>query len=807
MDFARRTTEPYRQLVEAAYEGIIAFDTQGQVTYANARIGAMLGYGPDEIVGRSIFHIIDPNAHAEAQQCIEKRWRGVSEHHELRLLRKDGTVLWVNVAGSPLYEKNAITGGLAICSDLTQRKAAKTRLQRVSRWHALSSNINEAIVRVPNTSTLYESIVRIMVETGKASLAWIGRWHPGFTRLECMTSYGRDNGFLEEVIGLNNKTGGNAEGKRRLLAGLPFFINRSPQLLAEIRGRGFAATAIFPIAIPDAELGFLGVYADEQNYFDEDIGVLNALMQNISFAIHSKEKEKERLRAEAQRREAEEKIAAQAALLDKAKDAIVLSALDGTISYWNKGAERLYGWAPQEAVGRSLFDLVYEDKAPLQRALDQLLRAGEWSGELHQCTRSGEERYVEASWTLLRDEHGKPRSLLSISSDITARKQLESQFLRAQRLESVGTLAGGIAHDFNNIVAAIAGNARLAVADLPLDHPVQTSLAEIEKASARAADLVRQILTFSRQQAPSRRVVSLRVIVEETLRLLRATLPANIDIRTHWNAAPAVLADPIQLHQIVMNLGTNAAHAMASLGGVLQVEIDAVMLDQDQAAKLGATAAGPHALLVVKDTGMGMERAVLARAFEPFFTTKPPGQGSGLGLSVVHGIMQSHQGVIAVDTVANEGTTFKLYFPAVSAETSQPQPRVLEPLQGHGKRVLYVDDEEPLVFLIKRSLERLGYQVAGYTSPIQALEVFKADSMQFDAVITDLAMPDLAGPDLARELLRLRPNLPIIAVSGYVRPEDEALMSQVGARELVHKPDTVEELARALHRAINSIRG
>jgi PAS domain S-box-containing protein len=363
---------------------------------------------------------------------------------------------------------------------------------------------------------------------------------------------------------------------------------------------------------------------------------------------------------------AQERIEAQAAMLDRAHDAIVVWDVDGTIRYWNEGARRLYGWTRADAVGGRVERFVMQNQEEFARVQQALMNSGSWRGELAQQTRAGKPLVIEASWTLLRDDDGAPKSVLAINTDVTERRRLELQIFRSQRLESLGTLVGGIAHDFNNILTAIIGNAGLAQGQANSEG-TRDALAQIEKASERGAELVRQMLTFSRQQEPRRVAVALQQIVTETLSLLRASLPKTIKIQTEFAAdLPRIFADTTQVHQVVVNLVTNAAHAMAGRGGVLGVRVDGVTFDTEAARRLGL-GAGTYARLIVSDTGVGMNETTLERIFDPFFTTKDPGRGTGLGLAVVHGIVKSHEGVIVVRSTPGGGSEFEVYFPALAA--------------------------------------------------------------------------------------------------------------------------------------------
>jgi nitrogen-specific signal transduction histidine kinase/ActR/RegA family two-component response regulator len=389
--------------------------------------------------------------------------------------------------------------------------------------------------------------------------------------------------------------------------------------------------------------------------------------------------------------------------------------------------------------------------------------------------------------------------------DITARKRLEETLLQSHKMEALGTLAGGVAHDFNNILMAITGNTELAVTELPADHPARQSLDHIDKACGRAANLVRQILTFSRRQPPARKVLSLRQEVEEAVKLLRATLPARIEIRAEYLAGiPPVSADPTQVHQILLNLGTNASHALGESSGLVELRLEGVDISSNRLEAAANLPPGRYARLSFRDNGCGMDRATLTRIFEPFFTTKGAGKGTGLGLSVVHGIMKNHSGAVAVHSEVGKGTMFQLYFPAAretAADLRRPSPQDQIP-RGNGERILHVDDEEALVLITRRRLEQVGYVVTNCTDPREALELFRARPGEFDVLITDVSMPHLPGAELVQAVRRIRPDMPVIMTSGYLRPEDHAAAERLGIHELLSKPFDLGELGRALHRLL-----
>jgi PAS domain S-box-containing protein len=391
-------------------------------------------------------------------------------------------------------------------------------------------------------------------------------------------------------------------------------------------------------------------------------------------------------------------------------------------------------------------------------------------------------------------------------TDISDRKEaeadmhkFEAQLRHVQKMESVGTLAGGIAHDFNNILGAILGNVALARQEVGKGHPATPHLEEIHKASVRARNLVRQILTFSRREPQALLTQPLHPIVEETHQLLRATLPARVDIELSLTEiALHVQADATQVQQVLMNLCTNAWHALKDGVGRIHIGLDAVSLDEPTAQRLGGLSSGPYAHLWVEDTGVGMDAATRERIFEPFFTTKPVGQGTGLGLSVVHGILSAHRGAISVDSEPGQGSTFHLYFPAVdhrppAAASGAVMP---EPMHGHGEHVLYVDDDETMVVMVERLLERSGYRVSSFHDAIAAIAAVRENPGSFDFVVTDFNMPECSGLDVANELHNIRPGLPVVISSGYITEELRGQARDAGVLGLIEKQNTFEELGR-----------
>jgi PAS domain S-box-containing protein len=427
-------------------------------------------------------------------------------------------------------------------------------------------------------------------------------------------------------------------------------------------------------------------------------------------------------------------------------------------------------------------------------------------------TKNGEIKYLDDRTYMRRDKDGRITHYEGIVLDVTQcqlasakKKELEGQLRQAQKMEAIGTLAGGIAHDFNNILAAILGYTELLMEDVPRGSTAKANLEEILNAGIRARNLVGQILAFSRQGRQEQKAFQVSPIIKEALKLLRASLATTIEIRQNIGGESiSILADPTEIHQVLINLCTNAAHAMQEKGGtgVLEVTLDVVDLDADAAARHPDLKPGSYARLAVSDTGCGMDQTVLERVFDPFFTTKAVGEGTGMGLSVVHGIVKSHHGAIMADSEPGKGTTFQIFFPRIEANRAQ-EGGAVDPMPTGNERILFVDDEKPLVDIGKRMLERLGYEVVGKTSSIEALDAFRAQPDQFDLVITDLTMPNMTGKDLQKELVAIRQDIPVVLCTGFSNMISEKEAKALGISELVMKPVVRGDMARTIRRVLD----
>ncbi|MEO8451759.1 MAG: PAS domain S-box protein [Gemmatimonadota bacterium] len=504
-----------------------------------------------------------------------------------------------------------------------------------------------------------------------------------------------------------------------------------------------------------------------------------------------------------QQRRADDRLREQASLLDKAQDAILVRDLDNRITFWNKGAERLYGWSVEEAVGRIESELLYgEPNAAGGEAWKRVMDHGEWVGELLQVDKQGRDLIIEGRWTLVRDDTGQPQRVLAINTDLTERKQLEQQYFRAQRLESIGTLAGGIAHDLNNMLAPIIMSVDLL--KMTVTDPEDCELLETIGASARrGAEMVSQVLSFARGMEGRRVELGVKHLVHDLEKIVRDTFPKNIHIRTLisrdlWT----VLADPTQLHQVLLNLCVNARDAMPA-GGTIVITAENVSLDTKFRVMNDESQSGPHISIQVEDGGLGISKAVLEKIFDPFFTTKALGKGTGLGLSTSLAIIKGHGGFIRVYSEEGKGTRFRIYLPAHTAPSAPTLADDLAELpRGRGEVVLVVDDEASIRQVARQTLETFGYRVLVASDGAEALTVFGKHQSEIAVVLTDMMMPGMDGSSTIEKLIEMNPSVRIVAASGLSANGDIAKALGENVKHFLQKPYTAESLLNALRHVL-----
>ena len=504
------------------------------------------------------------------------------------------------------------------------------------------------------------------------------------------------------------------------------------------------------------------------------------------------------------RKRAEEQLIEQAALLDQSHEAIVVRDLDNRVRYWGRGAERLYGWTAEEAVGRPVQELTYrENLSQLVEATRIVIEKGAWDGEIGQFTKDGREVIVEGHWTLVRDAEGNPKTILAINTDVTEKKKLESQFLRAQRLESIGTLASGIAHDLNNILSPILMGTQMLQMRME-DEANQRLLGVMQASAQRGAEMINQVLSFAKGAAGARVTLQPKHLIREIVKVVEETFPKSIRLkRSVSEGLWATIGDATQLQQVLMNLCVNARDAMPS-GGELTIEAENQAIDEIYAGMLRGSHAGNFIVVTVTDTGTGIPSEIIDRIFDPFFTTKEPGRGTGLGLAAVQGIVTSHGGFITVESQPGRGATFKIYLPAHEAANRKEAEAIQhEILPGGGEMVLVIDDEDAIREMTRTTLERFGYLVLTADNGATALGVFASHKEEIGLVITDMMMPVMDGPVTIRALQKLNPQVRIIASSGLTDSIDAANLKQLGVKSFLIKPYDAKTLLKTVAQALS----
>jgi PAS domain S-box-containing protein len=860
----RRSEETHRNLVQAMSEGVAVQDRNGLITFMNRRACEMLGYTLGELVGKPATCLFDAKNQAVLREQMALRRNGARADYEIAWLRKDGASLNTIVAPRPRFDQQGnIVESVAVFTDITARKLAEEQLRlRSAALEAAGNAIfltdlagtilwanpafgllsgyapAEIAGRKPNlvkSGAHDTAFYTALWETVLAGRVWHGQ----------ITNRSKDGRLYiaEQTIAPVKDAGGaithfvtvqqDITAHRRALESLRLFrslMDRSGETIEVIdpptgrlldvneqgcRAHGYTREEYLRLTVFDFHPGLpRGQFEQNQRRMRQSgpitveavhrckDGVLVPSEINLSLVNLDREYLVAIIRDMTERQQAEARVREQAALLDKAHDAILVRDLDHRIRYWNRSAERIYGWTAAEALGRRITELIHHAEAGFEAAAATTLAQGGWSGELHQLRKDGGEIVVDSSWTLVRDPDGRPVSFLSINSDITEKKKLAAQLLRAQRLDSIGTLTGGIAHDLNNILTPML----LAVELLRARHADPESwqlLGLLETNAQRGAQMLRQILAFGRGGGGAgRSVVSPALIAREVMQIVHDTFPKAIRLvpEIAGNLWP-VTGDPTELHQVLLNLFVNARDAMPG-GGTLSLGLENVVLDETYAGLNPESRPGPYVVLSVTDTGSGIPPALRERIFEPFFTTKAAGKGTGLGLSTVRALVKGHGGFVNLYSEPGKGSTFKVYLPATTTPVAAESVAVAGTglPRGDNELLLLVDDEEPVREVARKTLERFGYRVLLATNGAEAVSLFALHREKIAAVITDMAMPVMDGAATIVALRTIDPAVKIIGSSGMGSGSHGAMSGTagLGLELFIPKPYTAEVMLTTL---------
>jgi PAS domain S-box-containing protein len=748
----RLNEEKFRSLVNHIPDAVWTLNAAGEALFISGNAERIYGFTVDELKAQGVSLGL-ARVHPDDALRLREAWKALFERQqrfevECRYERKDGRQVWLLLRASAIYEKDGQLVADGITSDITERKRAEAALRESEARFQVVSQATNDVVWDWNL---------------EAGTLW---WSPSFR-----DEFGYDPAGLEP--GLESWTSRlHPADKERVEHGIHAVIDRGERLWSdEYRFRR-----------QDGSFAF--IY--DRGYVLRDaagrpVRMIGA-MQDIT-----------------ERRRAEEQIRSQARLLDLAHDAIVVRTLNHEVLYWNRGAERIYGWTAEEMRGRRVTEVLFKDTKPFEAAQAELLEKGEWGGELRQFARDGREVTVSSRWTLVRDEAGQPTSVLVLNTDITEKKRLENQFLRSQRMESIGTLAGGVAHDLNNILSPIMMSAPLLrMSELPAED-FDRLLDTIETNAQRGGDIVKQLLAFGRGVEGERVVVQVRHIIKEMVKIARETFPKNITITAELpdNLWP-IMGDPTHVHQVLLNLCINARDAMPR-GGTLKVVAENVQLDEHYAAQDTEGRQGPFLSLRVTDTGTGIPKEIMDKIFDPFFTTKEVGKGTGLGLATVLGIVKSHGGLVHVYSEVDKGSVFNVLLPAAPNAAPAGDEPAREPLpKGQGETILVVDDEAGILAATCKLLERHNYQPLSATDGAEALTIFTRHRAEIRLVMTDVMMPVMDGVALTRVIRKIDPEVRMLAASGLEHDAKFDELRALGVNAFLTKPFTAEKLLHTL---------
>ena len=573
----------------------------------------------------------------------------------------------------------------------------------------------------------------------------------------------------------------------------------SPKTLEFSKKLGTHSFICVPIVYEGRSEGILAVdnIRSKKPFSQSDLSLLMGIAPQIGISINN-------ARAYQLIREREESFRA---LSENAPDIIYTLNTDGSFTYVNPAWEKSLGHTSEEVIGKYFIDFARkDDTSTFIRAFKKIRDGRETiinftSTLLH---KNGSERLFNMTGAPNLDSEGNVLGLVGTFKDVTEQHHLEMQLRQSHKMQAIGTLSGGIAHDFNNILTPIMGYTELMLSEVSDDSQIKWMLERVYNASHRAKDLVQQILTFSRQSEQEKKPVQVSIIVKETLKLLRSSLPATIDIRHNIQSQSLVMGDPTQIHQVIMNLCTNAGYAMQQTGGILEVTLTDSISDKDALLPSTYTQRGAYMQLTVTDTGEGMTAEIMERIFDPFFTTKERTKGTGMGLSVVHGIVENHDSTITVESEPGKGSTFRVLFPIIDEAVTLESTADMAVVPEGRERILFIDDELPIIDIGKQILESLGYDVTTRTSSIEALELFKVRPDFFDLIITDMTMPNMTGESLARNLLNIRPDIPIIICTGYSASMTREKVGDMGINAIVMKPIIKKDIAHTIRQVLDA---
>jgi PAS domain S-box-containing protein len=801
----------YRRLFQYSNDAIFIHDLEGRILDANQMALEQFGYTKQELLQQKISNLHPPEALLKSREAFEAISAQKQIDFEIEYIKKNGDIFLAAVS-SGLFQIGEDQIIQSIVRDVTEKRKAQETLQKHNAYMTALHDTTLGLIKRLNIDDLLKTIVDRAGKLVGPADGYIYIHDPQTDDLILKVGTGR----FEELLGFHLKPGEGLSGKV-WQSGKPLKVDDYHQWPGRHHHTRFNEMGVslgIPLKSNQHTIGVIGLCSlnPQKQFGDNEITVLTRFAELASIAIdnarlHAKLQEELQERREAEKT-LENSRQTFRTVLDSIDATIYVSDMDThEIIFMNKHMRDNFG---NDLVGQPCHKVFRDENQPCEHCTNSRLlnEQGNPTGAIVW----EDKNTLVNKWFINYDRAIKWTDgryvRLQVATDITKLKELEKERIKAetylrqaQKMEAIGTLAGGIAHDFNNILSAIMGYVELSMMDMTRKSDVKYNLNEIYKASQRAKEVVRQILTFSRQAEQNRQPLKIDPIVKESIKMLKASLPSTIQIQQDIDPAAGIIeADVTEIHQIIMNLGTNAYHAMSETGGQLDVKVENVDLNAETARRLDIVA-GNYLALSVSDTGCGMTPEVMDRIFEPYFTTKEKDKGTGMGLAVVHGILKSCGGAVAVDSQPGKGTVFTVYFPT-DAKQVQPEIETSPILPTGNERILFVDDEQALAEIGKKSLEHLGYRVETRTSSVEALKLFQKGADRFDLIITDMTMPEMTGERLASEILKIRADIPVIICSGY---SDENLVnraSQSGITAFLMKPLVIQDLANAVREVL-----